>query len=62
MIEGKSPSELRGFLDKRLEKLDIVDENYLSMEGTSMSAGLVSGIVADMLEANPNLSPNNPGY
>jgi serine protease AprX len=36
----------------------IVDDQYIRAGGTSMAAPMVAGAVADMLEAHPNLTPN----
>jgi subtilisin family serine protease len=42
---------------RAVQKTPMVDEAYVGKPGTSMAAPIVSGIVAQMLQANPNLTP-----
>jgi serine protease AprX len=48
---------LRHLISIKLHEADVISENYKYVDGTSFSAPIVSSIAACMLEANPQLSP-----
>jgi serine protease AprX len=48
---------IRSFVESNLESQKIVATHYQHVDGTSFAAPIVSSIVAQMLEANPKLTP-----
>ena len=54
---GNVPT-IRNFVESTLESLKIVATHYQHVDGTSFAAPIVSSIVAQMLEANPKLTPS----
>src|SRR5688572_5952098 len=48
---------IRNFVESILESQKIVATHYQHVDGTSFAAPIVSSIVAQMLEANPKLTP-----
>ena len=48
---------IRTFVESTLESQKIVATHYQHVDGTSFAAPIVSSIVAQMLEANPKLTP-----
>ena len=54
---GANLQVLRSFVESVLEQRKIVATHYQHVDGTSFAAPIVSSVVAQMLEANPDLSP-----
>jgi serine protease AprX len=48
---------IRRFVEDALKQLKIVASHYQHVDGTSFAAPIVTSIVAQMLEANPTLTP-----
>src|SRR5262249_23299158 len=52
-----NPETIRRFVDDALKQLKIIAAHYQHVDGTSFAAPIVSSIVAQMIEANPKLTP-----
>jgi serine protease AprX len=52
-----SPDGIRRYVEDVLRDLKIVSTHYQHVDGTSFAAPIVTSIVAQMLEANPALTP-----
>lgn len=52
-----SPDVIRRYVEDVLRDLKIVSTHYQHVDGTSFAAPIVTSIVAQMLEANPALTP-----
>ena len=56
-IATDDPAEIRVYVESALQRNRIVAAHYQHVDGTSFAAPIVSSIVAQMIEANPKLTP-----
>ena len=56
-LSGMSPKEIRQMLEQLAEQEKFVNPHYQHVDGTSFAAPIVCSVVAQMLQANPSLSP-----
>jgi serine protease AprX len=49
--------EIRSLVDQLMRANNVISAHYKHVDGTSFAAPIVSSIVAQMLQANPNLTP-----
>ncbi|WP_437673921.1 S8 family serine peptidase [Sorangium sp. So ce131] len=56
-IAGREPYLVRQLAAAKLQDQKVISGHYKHVDGTSFAAPIVSSVVAQMLEANPRLSP-----
>ncbi len=56
-ITSTTPSEIRKVAETKLQESKVVSTHYQHVDGTSFAAPIVASVVAQMLEANSNLTP-----
>jgi len=54
----KPDQQVYTFIQERINHHKIIDVHHQHVDGTSVSSAVVAGIVAQMLEVNPNLQPD----
>ncbi len=57
-IAKREPYLIRQLVGGKLHGQKVISDHYKSVDGTSFAAPIVSSVVAQMLEANPNLKPH----
>jgi serine protease AprX len=56
-VEGRPAYLIRQVIAAGLHDGSVIDEHYKRVDGTSFAAPIVTSVVAQMLEANPRLTP-----
>jgi serine protease AprX len=56
-LVNANPADIRRYVEAILEQEKIVATHYQHVDGTSFAAPIVTSIVAQMIEANPELTP-----
>jgi len=57
LLNEANAATIRNVVRERVEQLQLISAYYKHVDGTSFAAPIVCSIIAQMLEANPNLTP-----
>jgi len=57
-IASRAPYLIRQLVGGKLHGQKVISDHYKHVDGTSFAAPIVSSVVAQMLEANPDLRPH----
>ena len=57
LLSAKTPLRARSLVLERIRVEKQINTNYKHVDGTSFAAPILSSVVAQMLEANPALTP-----
>lgn len=58
-LKRMSYKDCMRFISQKIKEFKLISPHYQHVDGTSFAAPIVCSIIAQMLEANPNLSPKN---
>lgn len=56
-LQHEPPEQIRSIVEAHLMRNKIISAHYQHVDGTSFAAPIVSSVVAQMLQANPTLTP-----
>ena len=56
-LRDRQPFQIRQVVSAALRDGLVIDKHYKMVDGTSFAAPIVTSVVAQMLEANPDLTP-----
>ncbi len=56
-LADETPAVIRQTINREIENRKLISPHYQHADGTSFAAPIVSGVIAQMLEANPGLTP-----
>ena len=57
ILESDDVTFIRELLKKRIQTCKYISPHYMHVDGTSFAAPIVSSVIAQLLEANPQLTP-----
>ena len=58
ILESNDVSDIRNSITRRIQTCKYISEHYMHVDGTSFAAPIVSSVIAQLLEANPQLTPS----
>ncbi len=57
ILEETDTNDKKGIIKRRIQSAKYISPDYMHVDGTSFAAPIVSSVIAQLLEANPELTP-----